>query len=58
MLDFDASDVPLHGDQEQAQFHGYCDHYRYLPLYVFCGQSLLDCLLRVLPPVADSLVRT
>lgn len=46
VLDFDASDVPLHGDQEQAQFHGYYDHYCYLPLYVFCGQSLLACLLR------------
>lgn len=46
VLDFDASDVPLHGDQEQAQFHGYYDRYCYLPLYVFCGQSLLACLLR------------
>jgi len=34
VLDFDASDVPLHGDQEQAQFHGYYDRYCYLPLYL------------------------
>jgi len=46
VLDIDASDVPLHGDQEGSQFHGYYDHYCYLPLYVFCGQSMLACLLR------------
>lgn len=39
ILDVDASDVPLHGEQELAQFHGYYDHYCYLPLYVFCGQA-------------------
>jgi hypothetical protein len=38
--------VPLHGDQECSQFHGYYDHYCYLPLYVFCGQAMLACLLR------------
>jgi hypothetical protein len=46
ILDIDASDVPLHGNQELAEFHGYYDHYCYLPLYVFCGQALLCCLLR------------
>lgn len=46
VLDADASDVPLHGDQELAQFHGYYDHYCYLPLYVFCGQHMLACVLR------------
>ena len=45
-LDIDASDVPLHGDQELSQFHGYYDHYCYLPLYVFCGQAMLACILR------------
>lgn len=44
--DIDASDVPLHGDQERAQFHGYYDRYCYLPLYVFCGQHMLVCYLR------------
>lgn len=46
VLDVDASDVPLHGDQELTQFHGYYDHHCYLPLYVFCGQAMLTCLLR------------
>jgi hypothetical protein len=46
ILDVDASDVPLHGEQELSQFHGYYDHYCYLPLYVFCGQSMLACVLR------------
>jgi hypothetical protein len=46
VLDIDASDVPLHGNQEQAQFHAYYDHHCYLPLYVFCGQAMLACVLR------------
>ncbi len=46
VLDVDASDVPLHGEQELRQFHAYYDHHCYLPLYVFCGQSMLACLLR------------
>jgi hypothetical protein len=46
VLDIDASDIPLHGDQERNQFHGYYDHYCYLPLYVFCGQAMLACYLR------------
>ena len=46
VLDVDASDVPLHGGQEWSQFHGYYDHYCYLPLYVFCGQAMLACVLR------------
>ncbi len=46
VLDVDASDVPLHGQQELAQFHGYYDHHCYLPLYVFCGQAMLACVLR------------
>lgn len=37
ILDFDATDDPLHGKQEGAFFHGYYKHYCYLPLYVFCG---------------------
>ena len=46
VLDIDASDVPLHGAQEQRQFHAYYDHHCYLPLYVFCGQAMLACYLR------------
>src|SRR5947199_621358 len=37
---------PLHGHQEERFFHGYYDHYCYLPLYVFCGRHLLAAKLR------------
>jgi len=46
VLDIDASDVPLHGEQEGREFHAYYDSHCYLPLYVFCGQALLACYLR------------
>ena len=37
ILDFDATDDRVHGQQEGRFFHGYHDHYCFLPLYVFCG---------------------
>lgn len=46
VLDFDATDCPLYGQQEGKFFHGYYDSYCYLPLYVFSGQQLLCALLR------------
>jgi hypothetical protein len=46
MLDFDATDDPIHGHQEGRFFHGYYDHHCYLPLYVFCGHELLVSYLR------------
>jgi hypothetical protein len=46
VLDFDATDDPLHGKQEGRFFHGYYDCYCYLPLYVFCGDRLLWAELR------------
>jgi hypothetical protein len=46
VLDFDATDDPLHGEQEGRFFHGYYDCYCYLPLYVFCGRHLLAAKLR------------
>ena len=46
VLDIDASDIPLHGNQELREFHGYYDHHCYLPLYVFCGEALLAYYLR------------
>jgi hypothetical protein len=46
ILDFDATDDPLHGRQEGRFFHGYYDCYCYLPLYVFCGDELLWAQLR------------
>jgi hypothetical protein len=46
MLDFDATDDPVHGHQEGRFFHGYYDHHCFLPLYVFCGDELLAAYLR------------
>ena len=46
ILDFDATDDPLHGKQEGAFFHGYYRHYCYLPLYCFCGNVPLLAQLR------------
>src|SRR6202165_4857269 len=46
ILDLDATDDPVHGEQEGRFFHGYYDCYCYLPLYVFCGRHLLDARLR------------
>jgi hypothetical protein len=45
-LDIDASDVPLHGDQERSQFHGSYDHDCSLLLSIFWGQTMRTCLLR------------
>ena len=46
ILDLDATDDPLHGDQEGRFFHGYYRNYCYLPLYIFCGEQLLSARLR------------
>ncbi len=46
VLDFDATDDPVHGRQEGRFFHGYYDRYCFLPLYVFCGDRLLVSYLR------------
>jgi hypothetical protein len=46
VLDLDATDTPLHGQQEGRFFHGYYGHYCYLPLYIFCGEHLLCARLR------------
>lgn len=46
VLDFDATDDRVHGTQEGRFFHGYYDHYCFLPLYVFCGEQLLAAYLR------------
>jgi hypothetical protein len=45
-LDLDATDDPVHGDQEGRFFHGYYGCYCYLPLYIFCGGHLLCARLR------------
>jgi len=46
ILDFDATDDAVHGNQDGRFFHGYYDHYCFLPLYVFCGDHLLAAYLR------------
>ena len=46
VLDVDATDDPLHGNQEGKYFHGYYSQYCYLPLYIFSGEHLLCARLR------------
>jgi len=46
ILDVDATDDPLHGNQEERFFHGYYKSYCYLPLYIFCENHLLCARLR------------
>ena len=46
IVDVDATDDPLHGNQEGRFFHGYYRSYCYLPLYIFCQEHLLCARLR------------
>jgi len=46
VLDFDATDDPIHGHQEGRFYHGYYGNYCYLPLYCFCGDIPLWAQLR------------
>jgi hypothetical protein len=46
ILDFDATDDRVHGNQEGRAFHGYYGDWCFLPLYVFCGEQLLVSYLR------------
>jgi hypothetical protein len=46
ILDFDATDDLVHGNQEGRHFSAYYDNYCFLPLYVFCGEQLLVAYLR------------
>jgi hypothetical protein len=46
ILDLDATDDPVHGNQADRFFHGYYKCYCYLPLYIFCGRELLLSKLR------------
>jgi len=46
IIDLDATDDPLHGNQSGRFFHGYYGNYCYLPLYIFCGEHLLCARLR------------
>jgi len=46
VLDLDATDDPLHGEQEGRFFHGYSGCSCYLPLSIFAGNHLLLAWLR------------
>jgi len=46
ILDFDATDDSVHGNQLGRFYHGYYKKYCFLPLYVFCGKHLLAGYLR------------
>jgi hypothetical protein len=46
ILDFDATDDPVHGTQVGHYFNGFYDSHCFLPLYVFCGEQLLVSYLR------------
>jgi hypothetical protein len=46
VLDIDATDDPIHGNQSGKFFHGYYDCHCYLPLYVTCGEHVLCAKLR------------
>ena len=47
ILNFDATDDRVHGEQEGRFFHGYYDYYCFLLLYIFCGAQLLVSYLRL-----------
>ena len=46
VIDLDASDDPLHGQQEGRFFHGFYGSYCYLPLFAFVGSVPLWAELR------------
>jgi hypothetical protein len=46
ILDFDATDDVVHGNQEGRHFSAFYDNYCFLPLFVFCGEQLLAAYLR------------
>src|ERR1700736_6284867 len=46
VLDIDTTDFAIHGEQEGRFYHGYYDHYCYVPLYVFAGEHVLCARLR------------
>jgi hypothetical protein len=46
ILDCDATDDPVHGEQIGRHFSRFYNGYCFLPLYVFCGEQLLVAYLR------------
>ena len=46
VLDIDCTDLEVHGRQQGRFFHGYYNHYCFLPLYIFCGHHPLAAVPR------------
>src|SRR5579884_2636658 len=46
VLDIDTTDFAIHGEQEERFYHGFYDHYCYMPLYVFAAEHALCARLR------------
>jgi len=46
ILDLDATDDTVHGNQQRKRFNAYYDSYCFQPLYVFCGDQILVSYLR------------
>ena len=46
ILDFDATEDEVHGNQENKYYNGYYRHDCFLPLHVYCGKHLLVNYLR------------
>ena len=46
ILDYDATDDTVHGNQDRRHFNGFYNSYCFLPLYVFCGDQILVSYLR------------
>ena len=46
VLDYDATDDLIHGNQDKRHFNGFYNGYCFLPLYVFCGDQILVSYLR------------
>ena len=46
VVDLDATDDRLHGNQQGRFYHGYYRSYCYLPLYIFIGEHLVCARLR------------
>jgi hypothetical protein len=46
ILDIDATDIPVYGNQENKFFHGFYNHHCFLPLYVTCNGWVLVSYLR------------
>lgn len=46
ILDFDATDDVVHGNQEGRHFSAFYNNYCFLPLFVFCGEQMLAAYLR------------